>query len=149
MPAGSASLPAPGSGERRLATGAMRALGILAVPVLAVAGLAEGVPGALGAAVGLGFVALLFGASAWALSWAVRRGHRSALGVLLGGAVGRLMLYAGALTVLSRVDMLHRTSLALATAVAVAVTLAYELRLLARTPQLFWVETEQQGAGNP
>lgn len=149
MPAGSASLPAPGAGERRLAIGAMRALGVVAVPVLAVAALAEGVPGALGAAVGLGFVALLFGASAWALAWAVANGHRSALGVLLGGAVARLMVYAAALAALSRVEALHRASLALATAVAVAVTLAYELRLLARTPQLFWVETEQEGASNP
>lgn len=149
MPAGSGSRPAPGSAERRLAVGALRALGILAVPVLAVAGAAAGLPGMLGAAVGLGFVALLFGASAWALSWAVARGHRSALGVLVGGALARLMVYAAALAALSRVETLHRTSLALATAVAVAVTLAYELRLLARTPQLFWVETEQQGASNP
>jgi ATP synthase protein I len=145
----SGSLPPKGAGERRLALGAVQALCVVGVPVVAVAAMVAGAPGALGAVIGLGFVLLLFGASAWMLARAVERGQRSAMGVLVGGALGRLMLYAAALMGLSRVEGIHRPSLALATAVALVVTLAYEMRLLARMPQLFWVDTEQQGASNP
>lgn len=140
---------APGSAERRLALGAVRALALLSGPVLALSAWAAGGPGALGAAVGLGFVLLLFGGSAWLLAVAVQRGHRSALGVLVGSALARLMLYAAALAGLSTVEGLHRPSLALATAAAVATTLVYELRLMGRLPQLFWVETEREGASHP
>lgn len=141
--------PRPGSGERRLALGAAVALALTAVPTLLVAGLVAGAPGVLGAAIGLSFVALLFVGSALALAWAAARGHGGALGVLVGGALGRLLLYAAALAALSGVEGLHRESLAIATAVAVAVTLAYELRLLARSPELFRVETGTTRSQNP
>lgn len=149
MEPSSRALPARGSGERRVARGAVRAVALLAVPVVGAAAVVAGMPGVVGAVIGLGFVLVLFGASAWMLARAVERGQRSAMGVLVGGAVARLMLYAAALMMLSNVEGIHRPSLAWATAAAMVVTLAYELRLLARTPQLFWVETEQQGASNP
>lgn len=149
MRARSLARPAPGSGERHLAVGAVRTLAMLAAPVLVVAALVAGWAGVWGAAIGMGFVLLLFATSAWMLARAVERGQRSALGVLVGGALGRLMVYAAALVSLSPVEGLHRPSLALATALAVAVTLVYEVRLLARMPHLFWVDAEQQGASNP
>lgn len=141
---------APGAPERALAVGAARALALLAVPVLTVAWLLEGAAGVAGAAVGLTFVAVLFVGSSLGLAWAAARGGGSvALGVLLGGALGRLLLYAAALVALSNVEGLHRASLAIATAVAVAVTLAYELRLLARDPRLFRVETGTTRSSHP
>lgn len=145
----SLALPAPGSGERRVAWAAVRSVVLLAFPIVGIAWAVAGTPGVLGAVIGLGFVLVLFGLSAWMLARAVERGQRSAMGVLVGGALGRLILYAAALMGLSNVEGIHRPSLALATAAAVVVTLAYELRLLARMPQMFWVETEQQGASNP
>ena len=125
---------------RELARGTLRALVIVAVGITAVAAVVAGVTGAISALIGVSFVALLFGLSTVLLAWSTRRGAGSALGVLLGAMVGRLILYAAALSALAQVDWVHRTSLALATAVAVALTLAYELRTLSRMPRLFWID---------
>jgi hypothetical protein len=126
--------------ERRLAYGAVAALAVLAVPVALVAGLAAGWPGAVSALLGLSFVLVLFGASASLLAWVARRRHDRAIAVLVGGAVGRLLFYLVALLVLAQFGWVHRVSLALATGVAVAVTLAFELVLLSRMPHLFWID---------
>lgn len=129
----------PGADERRLATGAARALAVVAVPAAALAGVVAGWAGAVSALIGLVFVLLLFGAAAASLAYAVSR-EVNPLGVLVGGAVARLLLYPALLLGLAQVPWVHRPSLALATAAAVAVTLAHELRLLSRTPRLFWVD---------
>jgi hypothetical protein len=119
---------------------------MLVVPVSGVAWLLTGPTGAISALIGLGFVALLFGASALLLVWSVGRSAGSALGILLGGLFARLVLYAAALAGLSQLSWVHRPSLALATAAAFVVTLAYELVTLARSPQLFWIDAD---AGRP
>lgn len=131
----------PGAPERALAAGVARVLAGVAVPVVLVAALAAGAPGALGAAVGVGFVAVLSLGSALALARVAASGGGLGLGPLAGSAFARLLLYAAALVALSGFEWLHRESLAIATAVAVTVTLGYELRHVAREPRLFQVET--------
>ena len=135
-----AAVPPPGVAERRLATGAALTIGVLAVPVTGVAWLLVGPAGALSALIGLGFVLVLFGASAALLALVAARQAGAGIGILAAGAALRLPLYVGVLAALSEVPWVHGRSLAAATAVAVAVTLATELRMLATTPSLFWVD---------
>jgi hypothetical protein len=126
----------------RLAKRASGLLVVLAVPTAAVAWSFAGAPGIVGALIGVGFVALLFGASSASLAWAVRNAPGLAVGVLAAGAFARLAIYAAALTALTGATWLHRPSLALSTGVATAVTLVAELIWLARTPSLFHVDAE-------
>jgi hypothetical protein len=133
--------PEVATDERQLATGAVRILALLAVPAAAIAWLAAGPTGAVGALIGLGFVLVLFGASASLLAWVAARRDDAGIGLLVAGAAGRMVLYVLTLAMLSQVAWVHRPSLAIATVTAIAITLAFELRLLARTPRLFWLDT--------
>jgi hypothetical protein len=133
-------LPATGSAELRLAGRAILALVVLAVPVVAVAAALEGSAGAAGALAGLGLVAVLFGAAGAAQGLAARRSSSAVLAVAAIGFGVRLAVYLAVLQALAQVAALHRTSLAIATALGVFVTLYYELRFITRTPELFWLE---------
>jgi hypothetical protein len=137
---------APRPGELVLARTAVLAVAALAVPVLGVAALAEGAPGAYGAAAGLGLVLVLFGVAAALQAWAARFDPTTAAAVLLGGFGLRLVVYLLALIALSGVERLHRPSLAIATAVAFVATLGVEMRQVSRSPQLFWLGTAPDGA---
>ena len=137
-----ADVPPPGASERRLATGALATLALLAVPVAGVAWAFAGPGAALSALIGLGFVLVLFGASAALLAVVAARDAGAGIGILVAGAALRLPLYVGVLLALSNVSWVHGRSLAAATGIAFAVTLAAELRLLARSPRLFWVDAE-------
>lgn len=125
---------------RELASGTLRVLAVVTTALAVIAALVAGPAAGFSALIGAGFVAVLFGVSAYLLAWSGSRGAGSALALFLGALVGRLILYAGALSVLAKLDWVHRSSLSLATAMAVALTLAYELRTLSRTPQLFWID---------
>lgn len=127
--------------------GTLAAVVAVAVPILVVAAVLRGPAGLASAAVGVTFVLVLFGASAASLAWAAPRGGQVALAVLAGGAFARLILYAAALVALAEVAWVDRPALAIATAVAFVGTLAIELRLLSRTPELFHVETGPSSAG--
>lgn len=129
-----------GADHRRLALRALVLLGVLAVPTSVVAWLVADGAGVLGALIGIGFVALLFSAASASLAWAVDHAPDAAVAVLAGGAFVRLALYAAVLVGLSRVDWVHPPSLAIATAVAATITLAAEMRWLARSPRLFHVD---------
>lgn len=136
-----ADAPRPGVAERQLVRVAVRALALLLLPVTGVAYLLRGVPGALGAALGLGLVLVLFGASAWVLAVvAERRMAEAGIGVLVGAAALRIVFYLAVLLGLSDVSVIDGRSLAAATVIAIAVSLAVELRTLATTPQLFWID---------
>jgi hypothetical protein len=127
--------------ERRLAVGALQVLVALALPVVAIAGWLVGWDGALSALIGLAFVLVLFGGSAALLAFAAARTTPArGVGLLVVGAVARLPLYLVALRLLEQVPWIHGRSLAAATALAVAVTLAYEVHLLRRMPRLFWID---------
>ncbi|GEM_PF-1616074 len=132
--------PEPGAAERHLVRGAVLTIALLALPVSAVAWALAGPSGALSALIGLGLVLVLFGASAAALVHVAVRAKGAGIGVLVGGAALRLPLYMVVLLALSGVPWVHGRSLAAATAVGVAVTLASELRLLSSLPQLFWID---------
>jgi hypothetical protein len=131
--------------ERELAVGAVRVLAVLAVPAAGLGWLAAGAAGVIGSLIGLGLVLVLFGASAVLLALVATRRPDAGIGLLVAGAVGRLALYLVTLGSLSQVSWVHPPSLALATVTAIAVTLAYELRLLARRPQLFWLDAGTTG----
>jgi hypothetical protein len=133
-----------GAAERRLAVRALILLAVLAVPATAVAGALQGAAGAFGALAGVGLVALLFGGGGLVQSVAVRRGATEMGAVLMAGLGARLLGYLVALVALSQVATLHRPSLALATALGVVVATYYEMRLISRTPQLFWVQARPQ-----
>jgi hypothetical protein len=126
--------------ELRLMWVAVTTLVLLAGPVALVAWSLEGPGAAASAMIGLGLVLVLFGASAGAVAWVAARRGGAGIGILAGGALVRLPLYLLVLFGLSGVSWVHGRSLAAATAIAVAVTLAAELRLLARSPQLFWID---------
>lgn len=154
----SATADLPAADERALALGALKILAVLAVPVVGGAYWLVGTAGAVSAAIGLSFVLVLFGASAALLAYVAGRAERTGsdaapvpgsthgVGLLVLGAMVRLPLYLVALTLLDRVSWIHGRSLAAATGIAVAVTLAYELRLMSRMPRLFWVDAT---AGRP
>lgn len=131
-----------GVDERRLAVGAARAVAVLAIPVAAVAAIAAGPRGVVSALVGLGFVLLLFGTSALLLARVAAHGEGRSIGLMVSGSVVRIALYLVALNALGGLAWIHGRSLAAATAVAVAVTLVYELRLVARSPRLFWIDAD-------
>lgn len=146
----SAQLAVPltgGRAELRLARQAGLALLLLAVPLLGVAGALNGVPGVLGAAAGLGLVGVLFGAAGVAQGLAARRSRSTVVAVMAAGFVVRLGVYATVLAALGRVASLHRPSLAIATAVGLVVTLYHEMRVMSRTPELFWVESGRDSSG--
>jgi hypothetical protein len=131
-----------GQDERRLALGAVQVLAALVPPVAGVAYLAAGWPGVVSALIGLGFVLVLFGGSAALLAMVAARRSDGGVGLLVVGASIRLPLYLGVLTLLGHLPWVHGRSLAAATAFAIAVTLAYELRLMSRMPRLFWVDAQ-------
>lgn len=115
---------------------------VLAVPSAVVAGLVAGTPGVVGSLIGIAFVALLFVAASLSLAWAVQHAPTLTLAVLAAGTFARLATYAAVLVALGDVAWVHPQSLAASTGVATAVTLAAELVWLARTPQLFHIETD-------
>ncbi len=128
--------------EWRLSTGALRALGWTAVPVVGGATWLAGLPGLAGAAAGLALVTVLFAGAAALLAMVVDRSPTTALTVLVMGLGVRLLAYVAVLTALDAQGWVHRPSLAAATGLGVAITLAYELRLLARMPRLFWIDAD-------
>lgn len=131
----------PGRDERTLVTGASVAIAVVGLPAGSIAYLVAGWNGVVSAMVGLGFVWVLFGGSALLLVRAARQ-RRAGIATLVVGAVARVVLYLVVLTLLSQLSWVHGRSLALATAAAVAVTLAYELWLIARSPRMFWIDPE-------
>jgi hypothetical protein len=125
--------PAPGVAERRLVRGAVAAIALLAAPVSAIAWAFAGPAAALSALIGLGLVLVLFGASAVVLVHVARAGAR--VPVSACWSVARrcgCRSTSPSCSPSAGVPWVHGRSLAAATAVAIAVTLAVELRLLAR-----------------
>jgi hypothetical protein len=123
--------------ERRPVIVAFLASLAASVPTAAIAGMVAGLPGVLGALVGASLVLVLFGAGAAMMMWAGRRGQSTMAMVAAGGVAGRLVLYAAVLMALDGTELVHRPSLAVATAVTLVITLGGELAVLARTPSLF------------
>ncbi len=136
---------------RGLARRVLALLAMLCVPAAGIAGWLGDGGAAVSAVIGVGFVALLFGVSGLLLAWVMERSAAHGLAILAGASMLRLVVYAAALSGLARLAWVDRTSLALATGGAVAITLFVELRSLARSPRLFWIDAdaERTAAGVP
>ena len=128
--------------EGGIARALARATAVLAVVAVLAGGAWGGGPGAVSALAGVGLVALLGLGASLALVWAAGRGPRAALVALGGGVVGRLVVYAVALSGLARLEWVVWPGLAGAVAVSLVVTLGVELRELARRPRLLWVDPD-------
>ena len=139
-------MPAPepiqaGDGiEMRLARSAVGFLLGRGVPVVAVAGLLRGAPGALSAGIGAVVVIGMFLMAGATMSWAARISPAALMGAVLGGYLVRLMIYAGLIVLLRPVPWLSGTSLASSTAVLLVAVLAWEVRVASRNPSMFWVD---------
>lgn len=120
---------------------AARLLAVLAVPVIAGSWLVAGPGGAAGALAGLVLVLALFGLTGLVLGRIRASTPSVVVGVSLAGVGVRIAGYAAALALLASVDGLHRPSLAVATLIGFVATLAYEIRVVSRTPAFFWVRT--------
>ena len=134
--------------ELQLARSAVLFLLVLGGPVIAVAALVRGVPGALSAAVGAAVVIGMFLMAGALMSWAARVSPAALMGAVLGGYLVRLMIYAGLIVLLRPVPWLDGPSLAIATAVLLVAVLVWEVRVVSRTPNLFWVNASAGSTGS-
>ena len=132
--------------ELRLARSAAMFLVALGVPVVAIAGLAAGWPGAASAVIGTAVVIGMFLMAGALMSWAARISPAALMGAVLGGYLVRLMIYAGLIVLLRPVAWLSGPSLAISTAVLLVAVLAWEVRVASRNPSMFWVDSS---AGKP
>ncbi len=134
---------APAHAGLVLARGALLAVVAIALPAVGVAAWLHGSAGAAAAGAGLGLVLVLFGAAALLHARAARCSPQGFAALVMAGFGGRLAVYTLALTGLSRLEGLHWPTLVITTALGIACTLAVELWLLARRPELFWVRTDR------
>lgn len=132
--------------ELQLAVAALKAVAVLAVPVVGIAWLAAGTSGAIGAGIAVAVVAGMYLMSGALLSFAARLGPGALMGAALGGFALRLMIYALLVVLLSPVEAIHGESLAISAAVLLVLTLVWEARTAATTSHLFWVDA---GAARP
>lgn len=126
--------------ELRLAGSAIRLVAALSVPTIAVCALVAGRGGALGAAIATAVVVGMFAMTGAMMSWAARISPTAMLAAALGGYLLRLMIYAALILLLRPVEAIHDVSLAVSAAVLLVAALAWEMRLVSRSPQLFWVD---------
>lgn len=124
-----------------MAAASARVLAVLSPPVIAGAWWITGPGGAAGALAGLLLVLALFGLTGLALGRVRTQAPSVVVGVSLAGVGVRVAGYATALAVLASFDGLHRPSLAAAAFIGFVTTLAYEIRIVSRTPAFFWVRT--------
>lgn len=135
--------------EREVAGTLARATAVLALLAAVIGSVRGGPAEAASALAGVGLVALLGLGASLALVWAAGRGPRAALVALGGGVVGRLVVYALALSGLARIEWVAWPSLAGAVVVSLVVTLGIELRELARRPRLLWVDPDAGHEAGP
>lgn len=134
--------------ELQLARSAVLFLLVLGGPVIAVAGLLQGSAGALSAAIGAAVVIGMFLMAGALMSWAARISPAALMGAVLGGYLVRLMIYAGLIVLLRPVAWLDGPSLAISTAVLLVAVLVWEVRVVSRTPNLFWVNAAAGSTGS-
>jgi hypothetical protein len=126
--------------ELRLARSAIAFIVVLGIPVVAVAGLLGGVPGALSAGIGALVVIGMFLMAGATMSWAARISPAALMGAVLGGYLVRLVIYALLIVLLRPVEWLSGTSLAISTAILLVAVLAWEVRVASRNPSMFWID---------
>ena len=134
--------------ELRLARSAAGFLLVLGGPVIAGAFLAAGLAGALSAAIGAAVVIGMFLMAGALMSYAARVSPAALMAAVLGGYVLRLVIYALLIVLLRPVEWLSGPTLAISTAVLLVEVLMWEVRLVSRTPELFWVDA-RAGRSDP
>lgn len=132
--------------EASLATKAAFACLLVGAPVVAAAGWLHGAGGASGALAGTGMAMTAFAGAGLMTAWAGRFGTTVLASIVVGGVMLRLALYLVILDLLAGAEVLHRPSLAIATACATAATLVYEIRAAGTDPRYFWVQTPRGAA---
>lgn len=128
-----------GDNEVTMARAAVRVGSAVAVPLVLAAGLLRGTASALTA---LGAVLVVVGSfyvTGRSLAWAARLGVVALQAVALGGFLLRLMLYALAIVLLGPVEAIDGPVLAISTVVAMVTVLAYEVRLVLRHQEFWWL----------
>lgn len=118
------------------------ALAVVAVPVVGGAAAWSGLGGVYGAVAGLGLVAIMFGGSVAVLRVGTRRLSDPRQVLMLAGAgfCVRLLCYALVLILLSMIPGLDRIAVAAGVFAGVVVTLGAEMRAVANTPRLLWLD---------
>lgn len=126
--------------ELHVAASALKAVAVLALPVLGAGWIAAGPNGLLGAGIAVALVAGMFAISAALLSLAARFGPSALLAAALGGFALRLALYGVLMVLLEPVEAIHGPTLAISAAVLLVVTLCFEVWHVSRRPELFWLD---------
>lgn len=128
--------------EVTMARAAVRVGAAVAVPVVGLSWLLRGPQGGLTA---LGAVLLVVGTfyvTGRTLHWAGNISPTVLQAVALGGFFVRLVLYAALIVLLRPVEAIDGHVLAISTAVTLVVVLAYEVRLVLRHAEFWWVLPE-------
>lgn len=132
--------------EVTMARAAVRIGAVVAVPVVGLSWALRGTGGGLTA---LGAVVLVVGTfyvTGRSLHWAGNISPVALQAVALGGFFLRLVLYALLIVLLRPVEAVDGPVLAISTAVTLVVVLAYEVRLVLRHAEFWWVLPD---AGKP
>lgn len=132
--------------EALLGRAALRVVGLLAVPTVAVAWLLRGSDGATTAAGGLALVGVGQYLTGLLLSWSARYGTGALMAATLGSFLARLGLYATLIITLSSATFVDAPTLAISVVLAVAAVLAHETRLVLREGSFWWLHAS---AGAP
>lgn len=124
---------------------ARAALGVgaaLSVPVVGIAWLVRDLPGALTALGALVIVIGQFVLTARSLAWAAKKGPVAVQATALGGFGLRLMFYAGLILALRPVEAIDGPVLAIVTAVSLVILLAWEVRLVMRHSEMWFIDAD-------
>lgn len=130
--------------EAAMAAAAVRLGLVLAPAATLVAWLVRGGSAALTALFGVVLVVGGFAATGRSLTWAARRSEEVLMAVALGGFLLRLVLYAALIVALRPVEALDGPVFAVTVAATLVVMLGYEVRLVLRHGELWWLHDRKE-----
>ncbi|MGI9017452.1 MAG: hypothetical protein ACR2HR_10190 [Euzebya sp.] len=126
--------------ELQLALGALKFLAVAAVPVVGLSWLIIGPTGALSAGISVAIVAGMYLMSGLLLSYAAKFGPGALMAAALGGFGLRLAIYALLLVLLTPIQSIHGPTLAVTAACLIVATLVWEVRMVSKIPNLYWID---------
>lgn len=152
---GAAATRGPGQDDLRgsidhelvLARTAVRVGASLAALAVAIVLPLRGTAAAVTAVAAVALVSGTFALAGASHAWAARRGPAVLQAVAFGGFLVRLVIYATALVLLRPVDAVDGPVLAITTAIAAIVVLAFEVRSVLAHRELWWVDPTARRAG--
>ncbi len=131
---------------------ARAALGVgacLAVPVVGIAWLVRDLAGALTALGALAIVIGQFWVTGRSLAWAAGKGPVAVQATALGGFFLRLVFYAVLILALRPVEAVDGPVLAIVTAVSLVILLTWEVRLVMRHSEMWFIDADQRPTSTP